>query len=214
MPSSFCAKAYGLLSYLQFLYRISQYTHSPLPKETILYTDSASLIAKISEIKKWPYFFPNATMDPDWDILQQIITSRHLFPLLPILCFLKGHQDADCPYVTLSLPAQLNVDTNHLARSYAPRPNVNPTIVPMIAGTAVSLHLSTRTTTTKYRSALRKAASTDTIQHYIQNKNKWTNAEFASINWVAHGPSVRRFYHKKQFIIKFVHDWLPPRMTH
>ena len=148
-------------------------------------------------------------MDPDWDILQQIITSRLFFPLLPILCLVKGHQDADCPYVTLSLPAQLNIDTNHLAGSYAPRPTENPTIVPMIAGTAVSLHLSTRTTTTKYRSALCKAASTDTIQHYIQNKNKWTDAEFVSINWVTDGPSVRRFYHKKQFIIKFVHDWLP-----
>ena len=109
-------------------------------------------------------FFPNATMEPDWDILQQIITSCRLFPYLPVLHFGKGHQDADCLYVTLSLPAQLNVDANHLARSYAPCPNKIPTIVPMIAGTAVSLHLSTGTTTTKYRSALHKAASTDTIQ--------------------------------------------------
>ena len=168
LPSSFLAEAYGLLSYLQFLYHVSQYTHSPLPKETILYTDSASLIAKIGKIEKWPYFFPNATMY--------------------------------CPYITLSLPTQLNVDANHLAGSYAPRPNENPTIVTMIAGTAVSLHLSSGTTTTKYRSALRKAASMDTIQHYIQNKNKWTDAEFDSINWVAH---------KKQFIIKFIHDELP-----
>ena len=61
LPSSFRAKAYGLLSYLQFLYCISQYIHSPLPKETILYTDSASLIAKIREIEKWLYFFPNTT---------------------------------------------------------------------------------------------------------------------------------------------------------
>ena len=90
-----------------------------------------------------------------------------------------------------------------------PCPNENPTIVPMIAGTAMSLHLSTGTTTTKYRSALRKAASMDTIQHYIQNKNKWTDAEFASINWVTHSHSVCCFHHKKQLIIKFVHDWLP-----
>ena len=79
-PSSFRAEAYGLLSYLRFLYRVSQYTHSPLPMDTILYTDSASLIAKIGEIEKWPYFFPNATMDPDLDVLQQIITSRRLSP--------------------------------------------------------------------------------------------------------------------------------------
>ena len=208
-PSSFHAEAYGLLSCLRFLYRVSQYTHSPFPMETILYMDSDSLIAKIAETKKWPYFFPDATMDPDWDVLQQIITSRHLFPSLPVLWFVKGHQDVDCPYVTLSLPAQLNVDANHLAGSYAPCPNENPTIVPMIAGTAMSLHLPSGTITTKYRSALHKAASTDTIQHYIQNKNKWTDAEFASINWVTHSRSIRCFYHKKQFIAKFVHEWLP-----
>ena len=148
-------------------------------------------------------------MDPDWDVLQQIITSRCLFPSLPVLWFVKGHQDVDCPYATLPLPAQLHIDADHLAGSYAPCPNENPTIVPMIAGTAVSLHLPSGTITTKYRSTLRKAASMDTIQHYIQNKNKWTNAEFASINWVTHSHSVCCFYHKKQFIIKFVHEWLP-----
>ena len=214
MPSSFHAEAYGLLSYLRFLYRASQYTHSPLPKETILYTDSAGLIAKIGEIERWPYFFPNATMDPDWDVLQQIITSHCLSPSLPELCFVKGHQDADCPYVNLSIPAQLNVDADHLAGSYAPHPNENPTIITMIAGTAASLHLSSGTTTTKYRSALHKAASTDTIQHYIQNKNKWNDAEFASINWVTHGRSVHRFYHKKRIYHQIRPRVAPPRMTH
>ena len=148
-------------------------------------------------------------MDPDWDVLQQIISSLPLFPLLPGIRFVQGHQDKDRPYTTLSLPTQLNVDTDHLAGSYAPRPNKNPTIITMIAGSAVSLHLLSRTITTKYRSALCKAASTDPIQHYIQNKNKWNDNEFASINWIAHGRSVRRFYHKKQFIVKFIHEWLP-----
>ena len=154
-------------------------------------------------------FFPNATMDPDWDILQQIITSRRLFPSHPVLRFVKGHQDVDCPYVTLPLPAQLNVDADHLAGSYAPCPTENPSIVPMIAGTAASLHLPSGTIATKHRSALHRAASTNAIQHYIQNKDKWTNAEFASINWKAHGRSVCRFYHKKQFIVKLIHEWLP-----
>ena len=79
----------------------------------------------------------------------------------------------------------------------------------MIAGSAISLHLLSRTITTKYRSALHKAASMDPIQHYIKTKNKWSDDEFALINWIAHGHSVRRFYHKKQFTVKFVHNWLP-----
>ena len=149
LPSSFHAEAYGLLSYLRFLYRVSQYTQSPLPKQNIIYTDSASLIEKLGKIRKWPYFFPNTSTDPDWDILQQIIFSLRLFPSLPEIRFIKGHQDDDHPYTTLSLPAQLNVDTDHLAGSYVPRPNQNPTIITMIAGSAISLHLLSGTITTK-----------------------------------------------------------------
>ena len=108
-------------------------------------------------------------MDQDWDILQQIITSFCLFPLLPEIHFVQRHQDDDRPYITFSLPAQLNVDTDHLAGRYTTRPNENSTIVTMIAGSAVSLHLLSRTITTKYRSALRKSASTDPIKHYIKN---------------------------------------------
>ena len=148
-------------------------------------------------------------MDLDWDILQQIIFSLCPFPLFPEIHFIQGHQNDDHPYTTLSLPAQLNVDADHLAGSYVPHPNENPSIITMIAGSAVSLHLLSGTITTKYRSALRKAASTDPIQHYIQTKNKWSNDKFASINWIAHSCSVCCFYHKKQFIVKFIHEWLP-----
>ena len=147
-------------------------------------------------------------MDPDWDILQQIIFRLRLFPLFHEIRFVQAHQDDDCPYTTLSLPAQLNVDADHLAGSYIPHSNENPTIVTMIAGSAVSLHLLSGTITPKYRSALCKAASTDPIQHYIQTKDKWSDDEFALINWIAHGRSVCRFYRKKQFIVKFV-QWLP-----
>ena len=89
-------------------------------------------------------------MDLDWDIVQQIIFSLRLFPLLPEIRFVQGHQDDDHPYTTFSLPAQLNVDADHLAGSYVPHPNKHPTIVTMIAGSAVSLHLLFGTITTKY----------------------------------------------------------------
>ena len=113
LPSSFQAEAYGLLSYLRFLYRISQYTHAPLTTETIIYTDSASLIAKIREIMKWPYFFPNAMMDPDWDVLQQIITSRRLFPSLPVLWFVKCY---------LAPPSSTQRGRRSLSRQLRPPP--------------------------------------------------------------------------------------------
>ena len=154
-------------------------------------------------------FLPNTTLDPDWDVIQQIIFSLRLLPSLPEIRFVLGHKDDDHPYTTLSLPTQLNVDTDHLAGSYIPCPNENPTIATMIAGSAVSLHMLSRTITNKDRSAVCKAASMDPIQPYIPTKNKWSDDAFASINWIACGLSVRHFYHKKEFIFKFIHEWLP-----
>ena len=126
-------------------------------------------------------FFPKCHDGPRLGHLATNHYSRCLFPSLPALQFVKGHQDADCPYATLPLSAQLNVDADHLAGRYAPHPTEKPTIVPMIEGTATSLQLPLGTITTKHRSALCRAAGTDTIQHYIQCKHKWTNAEFANL---------------------------------
>ena len=86
-------------------------------------------------------------MDSDWDVLQQIIFSLRLFPSLPEIRFIQGHQDDNCPYTTLSLPAQLNVDADHLAGSYIPCLDENPTIITTTAGSAVSLHLLSGTIT-------------------------------------------------------------------
>ena len=85
-------------------------------------------------------------MDPDWDVLQQLISSLCLFPSLPEIIFVQGHQDDDRPYTTLSLQAQLNDNADHLARSYTPCSNENPTIVTMIAGSAVAFKKKRRTT--------------------------------------------------------------------
>ena len=143
--------------------KLANTLNPPFAKQNFIYTDSASLIAKLREIRKWPYFFPSTTMDPDWDVLQQIISSVRLFPSFPEIPFVQGHQDDNHPYTSLS-PHSLNVNAGHLAGRYVPHPNENPTIITMIAGSAISLHLLSGTITTKYRSAFCKAASTDRIQ--------------------------------------------------
>ena len=126
LPSSFHAEAYGLLSYLRFLYRVGQYTQSPLPKQTILYTDSASLIAKIVEIEKWLYFFPNTTMDPDWDIPQQIMSSLRLFPSLPEIrfCTRMPRRRMSIYYLVSSRSTQCR--SRSLSRKLRPQPKQTP----------------------------------------------------------------------------------------
>ena len=42
--------------------------------------DSQSLVDKLHKILEWTYYYPNSTMDPDWDVIQSIITALCLFP--------------------------------------------------------------------------------------------------------------------------------------
>jgi hypothetical protein len=65
------------------------------------------------------------------------------------------------------------------------------------------------TVTRNYRQSLRKIASRPAMQEYLCANNKWTNSEFEWIDWDSHGISIRKWYHKKHFVTKLLHDWLP-----
>ena len=94
-----------------------------MPKQNIIYTDSTTLIEKLGEIRKWPYFFPQHHNGPGLGRFSTNNIQSSPFPSLPEIRFIQEHQDDDHPYTTLSLPAELNVDADHLAGSYVPRPN-------------------------------------------------------------------------------------------
>jgi hypothetical protein len=73
-------------------------------------------LTRIDEALDKRYDCPNDSLAPDWDIVQEIVSTIALFPKVPRFSHVKGHQDDDIPYEELPLVAQLNVD----ADSYAP----------------------------------------------------------------------------------------------
>ena len=145
----------------------------------------------------WPYYYPNATMSPDWDVLQSIVSLLREFPKTPHLIHVKGHQDNNQTYAQLSMPAQLNVDADKLAGDFEYRPSDDPTIAPLIAGNSVSLQCPTGTISSKYRQNIRKMKSAPIMRQHICHKNSWTKSEFALVDWKSHGMSVRKHYIKK-----------------
>jgi hypothetical protein len=207
--SSYRAEGYGLLSFLLLVYHACQYTASALPTNLVLHSDCESLILKTNDMMKWPFYYTNAPMDADWDVLQAIITLLRRFSTTPQVLHVTGHQDRKTPYLQLSLPAQLNVDADQLAGIYVYRPQQDPTTTPLITGNKVQLHTPEGTIASNYRSAIRKIASYPAMRKHITHSNRWTAQIFDTIDWPAHGISIRKQYHRKHFITKYVHDWLP-----
>jgi hypothetical protein len=148
-------------------------------------------------------------MDADWDILQAIITTLRLFPKTPAVLHVTGHQDRRTSYANLSLPAQLNVDADKLAGIYEYKARQNPKFAALISGSKVQLHTPEGTIASNYRTAIRKLASYPEMKKHIIHSNRWNSHTFDSIDWPAHGISIRKQYHRKHFITKYVHDWLP-----
>ena len=77
--SSYRAEGYGLLSMLRLILRAFEYTRQPLPQHIRLHSDSESMLNKLKNMRGWAYYYPNATMEAEWDIIQAMITTTNQF---------------------------------------------------------------------------------------------------------------------------------------
>ena len=121
-------------------------------------------------MRTWTHYFPNATMATDWDVLQAIKTAKRHFQDNGSdckLCYVKGHQDKTTSYTDLSLDAQLNVETDKLAGEYEYKPDQTAT-APIITGSTVILQSRHGSTTSKYRSVIRRMITNPIIVHQRQ----------------------------------------------
>ena len=207
--SSFRSESYGMLALLRAVIHITTSYGFSLPTQLIFYTDSKSLINTVEKRLEWSYDFRYSTMEADWDIQQGISTSLRQFPEIPRFLHVRGHQDRLRPYATLPLAAQLNVDADRLADSYEYPSSISSTHAPLITGGQALLHSPKGTINSNYRSNLRYLATWKTLRQYLCNRNEWSFETFESIDWTSHGRAIKAIFTRRQFYIKFLHDWLP-----
>ena len=198
-----------MLSFLRLVIRACEYTCTELPPHLQGFTDAKSVLDQTFKFLGFPFYYPNVTMCADWDILQAIVSTIRQFPLPPTLAHVEGHQDKHDQVVNLPLPAQLNVEADGLAGTFKYNDSKDPTRVPLIAGNAVQLHTPKGTVSSKLKPALRRIATEGPLIERMKQQHNWTQAIFETIDWEAHGISVRNHYHRKHFTIKFIHNWLP-----
>ena len=111
----------------------------------------------------------NSTLDPDWDVLNEIRWSMFQDGLKGCsLSYIKGHQDRTKQYHQLSLRAQLNVDADALATKYQDEHGQALPTVLMFPHAALSLQFSYGTCTSHIPKAVRNAENYQPLAQYIR----------------------------------------------
>jgi hypothetical protein len=94
------------------------------------------------EYQQYKTFFPSATSNSDWDVVQAIAQTCTQMHIVPFFRHVKGHQDDKTAYSNLPLEAQLNVDTDQEACSYYQMHPDDETHVRLIPGTCANLTIN------------------------------------------------------------------------
>ena len=87
-------------------------------KAPCLVCNNQGPVKSVDKLTKYTKYFPNTTMEAEWDCLAQIVdTIKALWNAAPVIAHIKGHQDDNTLYNQLTLPAQLycNADAHALA---------------------------------------------------------------------------------------------------
>ena len=222
-PNSYRSEAYGMLSLLCFLRRLHEFTGQCEPWVGTLATDSQSLLDTIKghspQPEDQPVFaaddqwtdteqWPLEELSPEWDVVQNI---RQLLVTMPhiTLEYVRGHQDRRIRYRFLPLTAQLNVDADSRANLFqtsygGPRP-----IAPLTDVAGVHLIFPSGTVTANYTAAIRYQATYKPLLTHIRQHYGWSEATVQTVNWKAHGCSIRKNIQKKSHVVKLVQGLLP-----
>jgi exonuclease III len=205
-PHSYRAECYGLLAFLVFTIRLSQYTLVSNPLSVAIHTDSQSMLDTISYEQSQCTYSPNHTLSPDWDVINEILA--HLPAVHHTLHYVPSHQDKNISFPNLSLAAQLNVEADRLATTYLLGASPHPVVTPLQNCPSYFL-LNGVTITGHYKRAIRFAASGDALSTHLCNKYEWSDETFLQVDWSSHSKAIGHFIQNKTSIIKLIHGILP-----
>ena len=207
--SSFRAEAYGMLSMLRFLFHLTSFCAATPTWQTQFSTDNQPLLKRIREYQRYNTYYPNATANADWDVLQAIVTTCAQMTIVPFFRHVKGHQDDKTAYDNLPLEAQLNVDADHEAGAYYQMHPHADIPVRLIPGTCANLTIAGDTISSGYKRAIRTASTAPPLMAKIQERNGWTPQDMHLIHWKALGRATRRMPSRMTQLLKLSHDLLP-----
>lgn len=154
-PSSYRAEISGCKAALLFLRHLHLYCSEQQPAGKLQYhCDNSGFIKKMMRFRSFPIAPASSCLHSDWDLLISAHRLFCYFPELPSIHHVKGHQDRTIPYEDLPLPAQMNIDADHLATSELLEFSRPQPTVPFDDTTLVQLSINGQTVTSNISRAV------------------------------------------------------------
>jgi len=109
----------------------------------------------------------------------------------------------------------MNVRADELAGQFNAASNHKLQTGPMIEGTKCQLVISNQFIPSHQRTRLRDVRRTEQMKIYIKAKTRKTDSAFDNVDWQSHELAVNSSKLPQQFLVKFLHKWLPVgKQTH
>jgi hypothetical protein len=209
---SYRSEGYGVLSAVLFVFHLFRFCGCA-PKWCYDYmADNKALLTALLQDSQYSETFPNTTLEPDWDIRNEIKVTLTLIGMPNSFTRVKGHQDNGQSVESLELPAQLNVEADHEANAFRAAYPAHRPWVPRLGHNRTQLHIGGHTINGKYQHEIRLAKSEGPLRLYIMRKYSWTDAHMELIDWKALTQSLNRKRDREVALVKLLAEVTPTAM--
>ena len=212
-PTSHRAEAWGMLSAILFLQEFQRYTNLQ-PIYTIplvtAFTDNSGLIQRIEQRTSYTTAYPNTTLLPDWDLIEQIHVVTQSLMTKVEYAWVKGHQD-ETNNETLDTAAKYNIRADELAGEYQhPHANTN-TQAWMLPAERCRFEIDKKSLQGHYVTEIRDAYTLPSFFAYLQQRHQWDPEVKELVDWKVFSRAAKNASILPTQLLKLVHDKLPTR---
>ena len=214
-PSSHRAECTGCLAGSLVLRHLQSFTQMPFPNElqTVVISDNAAMIASLTDRATYHTVYHNATLAPDWDLLEEIHQQYETNKsLIRTYQWVRGHQDTGPTSGRLSIEAELNIQADALASEFHTMVDAQPRLQsPLMGHTRCILQITGTSIHANYPTAIRHSASEPRYSAYLTRKHQWHPRTYCNIEWRSFRMAARTYHSSEVHLLKLVHDQLPTR---
>ena len=208
-PSSLRSEANGMLAVATFLCMIQQFTNYTFkPLQVNFFADNLSLIKRMNIRQTFKTPYTNMTLQPEYDLTEQIHRQLIAHHIQPTFNHVKGHQDDTNAKSKLPLPAQLNIEADLLATQFYKEGAPSTPYASTLPASKIQLDIQNITVTNDFQNQLIRAYTEPLYLSYLQKKNKWSDFTITQISWNSLKIALNRLQ-RPVLLTKICNDLLP-----
>ena len=217
-PSRPRADAWSILSAALFLRYLPPFLGDSGEQPPVwILNRNPGIIRRLQQRGDFPQLFCNATLSPNWDILEQShsTTKDCNFRITweTMMSYRDRHnQSTNRPFSF----DQTLADTRDKTRSFLKNHKDLHPVSPFLPESKCMVHTGMSTTHSRYTSTFREAATIPALYTYLQQKHQWTQDTLDDIQWNWFRQAVRSYKHSSaNHLTKLVYNQLatPDRKT-